>query len=280
MTHDERDLGSDLRDLRALDPAHDPRPDAGREPAAQALLSRVLEASQDETSGSDVEQIGDRRRRRRWAVGGVAAAAVAATLVILPLSGEPEHAFATWTAVPQEVPTSALEDVTGCTPAGDGSSMWEQDAIITEQRGRVTFVVALTEFSLRHCLLVDGEFLSSSSSNIRSQPADIAPDEVRTSQASASGSGADSYTAIVGRVGADVIGVEVHPSGPAESGLLPLPDAPEAPGPPDSLESVTATVDSGHYGAWWPGWSEEFELTIHLADGTTLENMPAFEHDR
>lgn len=267
MTHDERDLGSDLRELRTLDPAHDPRPDAGREPDAQALLSRVLVASQQETSASDVERIGD-RRRRRWAVGGIAAAAVAATLVILPLGGEPEHAFATWTAVPQEVPADELEDVTECTRPGDGSSLWERDAIITEQRGQITFVVALTEISLRHCLLVEGEFRSSSSSNMRHQPADIAPDHVRTSMASSSGSGDDSYTAIVGRVGENVVGVEIHPSGSAFESDSPA--APEAP------ESVTATVESGHYGAWWPGSSDEFELTIHLADGTTVENVPAF----
>lgn len=265
MTHDDRDLHA----LRVLDPAHSPRPEAGRDPGAQAVLTRVLETPQGEPPGGGVSQIGG---RRRWAAVGIAAAAVAAALVILPLGGEPQHAFATWSATPQEASTSALDDVSErCSPRSS-SSIWDRNAIIAEERGRVTFVVALTELSLQHCLLVDGEFFSASSGNVRLHGADIGADEVQTYLAGSSGSSEDAYSTIMGRVGDDVIGVEIHPSDSAFES--------DAPAELEAPDSVTATVDSGHYGAWWPGSSDEFELTIHLADGTVLENVPAFEHDR
>ncbi|MFD1504101.1 hypothetical protein FE374_06655 [Georgenia yuyongxinii] len=77
--------------------------------------------------------------------------------------------------------------------------------------------------------------------------------------------------AILGRVGTDVVGVDVHP-------LVSPDDAPALPA--ELPESVQATVGSGYYDAWWPGAGGQFELTIHLADGSTIERLRAFAHDR
>jgi hypothetical protein len=270
---DRRTHDRDLADLQVLDPARDARPGAGHEPAAQALLDRILDEPQGSASRSAVERIGDRRRWRGRALAATAAAAVAAGVVILPPWGTPEPAFASWTPGPEEVPASYLDDVGAqCTPGSGSSDLWEQDAVIAEERGRVTFVVARTPTNLWHCLLVDGDFRSSGHARIRGQSAEMSPTEVQTYLVAGSGRGDDAYTAIIGQVGVDVVGVEVHPRGQVtEPGALPAGEPPE---------SVTATIDNGYYGAWWPGGTEEIELTIHLADGTVLSNVPAFEHDR
>lgn len=276
MSNDERDRRTqdqDLADLQILDPARDARPGAGHEPAAQALLDRILEEPQGSASSGEVERIGDRRRWRGRALVATAAAAVAAGVVILPPWGTPEPAFASWTPKPEEVPASYLDDVGAQCTLGSGSSdLWEQDAVIAEERGRVTFVVALTPTSLRHCLLVDGDFHSAGRASVRGRSAEVSSTDVQTYLAAGSGRAEDAYTAITGQVGEDVVGVEVHPRGQVtEPGALPAGE------PPDS---VTATIDNGHYGAWWPGGTEKVELTVHLADGTVLSNVPAFEQDR
>ncbi len=73
--------------------------------------------------------------------------------------------------------------------------------------------------------------------------------------------------------GADVVGVEVHPRGPVEQpGELPGGTLPEA---------VTATVEDGYFAAWWPGISvRDLELTVHLADGTVVADVPVFDDER
>ena len=276
MSNDERDRRThdrDLADLQLLDPARDARPGAGHEPAAQALLDRILDEPQGTASQGEVERIGDRRRWRGRALAVTAAAAVAAGVVILPPWGTHEPAIAGWTPIPEEVPASYLDGVGAqCTRGSGSGDLWERDAVITEERGRVTFVVARTPTSLRHCLLVDGDFHSSGGASVRGRPTEVSPTGVQTYLAAGGGRAEEAYTAITGRVGEDVVGVEVHPRGHvSEPGALPAGEPPE---------SVTATIDNGHYGAWWPGVTEEIELTIHLADGTVLSNIPAFERDR
>ena len=271
MSNDERDvLDRDLRDLQVLDPAHDARPGAGHEPGAQALLDRVLHQPQGSTSPGEVDRVSHRRRVRRWALAGTAAAALAAGLVAVPPWGTPEQqAFATWSPVPQDVPADSLDDVGAQCTNRLAQDVLEQEVVIAEERGRVTFVLTRTPYSFRHCLLVDGEPGMSGGGSMRSRPAEVAPTEVQTFLTTGGGRGEDAYTTITGRVGEDVVGVQVHPRGPvAEPGALPGGELPQ---------SVTATIDNGHYGAWWPGINENVELTIHLADGTVLPNVPAFD---
>lgn len=270
MTDDERDLDQDLRELRVLDPARRARPGAGREPAAQALLEHIL--TSDSSAGSS-DPLGGRPRWRRWAAAGAAVAAVAVGLVVLPPWGTPEQAFATWTAAPDVVPDSSMDELGAQCTSRSAQETLGQEVVMAEERGRVTFVVTASPSALGHCLLVDGEPHTSSSAGPRlpGQHPDVPPAGVDTYLAAGGGSGDEAYTAVVGRVGADVVAVEVHPSGLVdEAGALP---------PGDLPGSVDATVDNGYYGAWWPGITEGIELTIHLADGSVLPRVPAFDHE-
>lgn len=272
MTEEERN-NLDLRQLALLDPARAPRPDAGRGPAAQALLADILETPQSGSSASGPDRVASRSGRLRWVAVAAAAAAVAVGLVVVSPWSAPEQAFATWTAVPREVAAESVDELgEQCTTRAAREEL-DQEAVIAEERGRVTFVVTATPYSLGHCLLVDGEMHTSGSAGprLRGQQPEVAPTEVETYMAAGGGTGEDAYTAIIGRTGQDVVGVEVHPLGPiTEPGAL-------APG--ELPESVTATVENGYYGAWWPGISEDFELTIHLADGSVIVNVPAFDHN-
>src|SRR5690554_3516080 len=163
MTDDERDLDQDLdlRDLRLLDPARGARPGSGREPAAQALLDDIL--TSDTTSQGGDERLGTRPGWRRWAVAGAAAAAVAVGLVVLPPWGAPDQAFASWTAAPDEVHGSVVDELGARCTSRSAQEALGQEVVMAEERGRVTFVVTATPSTLGHCLLVDGEPHTSSS---------------------------------------------------------------------------------------------------------------------
>lgn len=263
MNDDEYD---DVRDLRSLDPARGRG--AGDGPAAQVLLTRVLDAPRVGSADGAARRAGRRDRRALWAVGaGVAATVAAALLVVQPWSTPP--AFATWTPVPEQVDASALDNFADQCAPGSDSDQSSAEVIVAEERGRVTFVVELTAVNLRHCLFVDGGFHSSGLANLLSQPGEIAPTEVQSFLAVGSGVGEQAHTSIVGRVGEDVVAVEVHPRETVVApGAVPAAGVPEV---------VTATIGDGYYGAWWPGRTEEFELTIHLADGTVVPNVPAFD---
>ncbi|GAA1650093.1 hypothetical protein GCM10009790_34040 [Georgenia ruanii] len=261
-----------------LDPAHAPRAATGREPAAQVMLERILAEARAggpagaARGGGGAGGSAARGPVRRWLLVG-AAAAVAVGLVVLPPWGAPEHAFATWTAVPEELPVARLQERLGELPCATGrsseSSLSTGEVVLAEERGDVTFIVTASPVGMAHCLVLDGQVTSSGWGSFVGA-AELAPTEVGTVLAAGAGAGAGAYTAIYGRVGSDVVGVDVHPLG--------SPDDPHAPPPGVVPESVQATVDNGFYGAWWPGsGGGAFELTIHLADGTTLERVPAFE---
>ncbi|MFD1504102.1 hypothetical protein FE374_06650 [Georgenia yuyongxinii] len=98
--------------------------------------------------------------RRTGPAGAEDVAAVAAGLVVLPPWGAPDHAFATWTAVPEEVPATELENLLGQLPCDPGSSggpsMSSGDVVLAEERGDITFVVTASPVAMAHCLLVDG----------------------------------------------------------------------------------------------------------------------------
>jgi len=274
MTDD--DLGvqdAELRDLRLLDPAHPPRPSAGRDEPAQALLARILEKPR--VSEAPSGRTGAGSRRGRWVLVGAAAAAVAVGEVLMPPWGAPDHAFASWTPVPEEVPATVEDEIAAQCSNELAMDRLDQEVVLAEERGRVTFGLLARPGYLRHCLLADGMpvLSGSGSTGPAGGDAELAPAEVRTVMATGGGSGAEAYTTVTGRAGQDVVGVEVHPRGPVEApGELPggrLPD------------TVTATVENGYFAAWWPGISvRDLELTVHLADGTVLADVPAFDDGR
>lgn len=274
MTDDEMGMrDEELRDLRLLDPAHGPRPAAGRTDTAQALLARILETAQDGDSSGPATGAGP--RRGRWVLVGAAAAAVTAGLVLVPPWGAPEHAFATWSPVPDEVAATTEDAIADQCSNELAMDVLDQEVVLTEERGRVTFGLLARPGYLSHCLLVDGArvIAGSGGTDYDGKPAELSPAEARTTMAASGGTGNGAYTTVVGRVGEDVVGIDVHPRGPVEeAGALPDGELPA---------TVTATVENGYYGAWWPGVSvEDLELTIHLADGTVVTDVPVFDDGR
>ncbi len=267
------------RDLQGLDPAPPPRPDAGRGPAAQALLERVLETPRSAAGGSGPPAA--RHPWHRWVVAGAAAAAVAVGLVAVSPWSAPEQAFATWTVAPQEVPAAVAGELGAeCTNETVRDALG-QEVVLAEERGRISFVVTATPGGtatpdrLRYCLLVDGSFHTVGGGSVSPALgglADVAETEARAVIGGASGIGDDAYSAILGVAGEDVVAVDVHPRGRVlEPGALP------AGAPP---ESVAASIEDGVFAAWFPGITEDLALTVHLADGTVQEDLPAFPDRR
>ncbi|HLS50111.1 MAG TPA: hypothetical protein VK024_08970, partial [Actinomycetaceae bacterium] len=289
----DNDLDDDLRLLRSLDPADPPRPQAGSETEAQALLRRIREtprhgagdghALADRGSGSP--SAGDHtgpssprgRGWRRWAVAATAAAAVTAGLIAVNSVGTPQPAFATWTAVPQPVPQASLEDVSAQCSSDYARERFGQEVFIAEERGRVTFIATVSQSNMRHCLVVDGEWRLSGGGTTQHGMEELDADGGRAILGSGSiardgdlAAENTSYSVLLGEVGDDVVGVDIHPAADPEHNRFnhsPLP------------ESVTATVSNNHFGAWWPGATSDWHLTLHLTDGSTVERLPAFEHD-
>lgn len=290
MTHHDAD--DNLRILRSLDPANPPRPDAAQTPEAQELLGRILRTPVRGSGAPDrhpapsptrplpsadkpLASTGQRRTptpRRRWAVAAAAVAAVVAGGIVVNLLSTPQHAFATWTAVPDPVPAAAAEEIGAQCTSEFARERFGQEVLIAEERGRITFVATVSQYNLRYCLLIDGEFRFSGSGSIReSDTADLAPDDGWAAVGGSSGiAKGDSFSVLLGHVGDNVVGVDIHPLASRErqgvSGELP--------------ESVTATVSGNNFGAWWPGATEDYEITLHLADGTTVPRQPAFEYER
>ncbi|HLR94264.1 MAG TPA: hypothetical protein VK053_07050 [Jiangellaceae bacterium] len=269
MTDDQRDAhDADLRALWLLDPAHEPRPQAGQGAAAQKLLTQVL--SRPSGAGPDEPGHGTHRPLGRWLLSATAAAAVVAAVVVAPPWGAPEHAFATWTPVPEQVSATVEVEIAEECSNELAMDVLDQRVVVAEERGRVTFGLLSRAGYLSHCLLVDGAWVLSGGGATGSygSEAQLADDEVQTVLAAAGGNEDTAYTTITGRVGEDVVAVEVHPRGPVEEpGALPGGSLPE---------TVVASVENGYYAAWWPGVSvEAIELTIHLADGTVLPDVPA-----
>lgn len=259
----------DLHELRILDPAHPARRNVGRDPGSQAMLQRIL------TEPRAPAPVADSRSRssRRWVLLGAAAAAVAVGLVTVPRLGTTDHAFATWTAVPEELAPATHADVAAeCSAAAGGFPEGERGVTVAEDRGRVTFLVSADAGGVRHCLLVDGRFHSSGFVSNVLGVGEPAPRDAEALMATGSGGGADAYTAVTGRVGTEVLAVEVVP-GASDTGAEVGQGVPAA---------VTATVEDGYFAAWWPGELTDsgLALSLHLTDGSVVEDLPAFTHDR
>jgi hypothetical protein len=260
---------------RRLDPASDER--------AQAMLRRIVgtpAAGQLASSGGDRQ--GSRRpvARRVVAVGSVAAALAVGSIVAPKFFGA-STALA-WSATPQTVTAEqAREAQEACDasirdsqehaagldlPAGQRPVRTQLRPVITELRGSLVLVhetdsrPAPSEIT---CYVEDGHVVASGGSvaTAASPPAAPVPaDSLHGDLGAVYSTPSGSIRGVTGRVGGDVVAVVLDSV---------------AQGP------VTATVNDGHFGAWWPDapTSEAREnaatapeitgATVTLRDGST-----------
>ncbi|MBP6997338.1 MAG: hypothetical protein KBB39_14490 [Phycicoccus sp.] len=256
------------RTLRSFDPAPaTTRADLQRK---EDLFAMITATDPAHRSANDHVPVPLRRRKRpvtRWASLGLAAAGLTAIALVVPGLGNPDQAYAAWSASPttvdpataaavtqacQEMTSSAVTDLTTDFPDADSSQVTAPTAafapVATERRGDVVSVVLATPEGsgppwIVQCLAVvpDGStevpslltMVQAHSTNTRLGGSDLAP-AVTGSLIDDGPGGAEKripYSTIdTGLVGADVAEVTIH----------------------TGTETVQATVSGGRYTAWWP----------------------------
>ncbi len=257
----------DRPDLSALDCANTDRGNRAHTPAAQNLLTHILTTPR--TQGSDIASPAVRTRAdrgwrqpargaaRRWIL--PAAAAVAAAAVATPaLTGNTGRAFASWTPTPLPVSAAqASSHQSECLAAGP-DPQGEVTAALTEQRGDFTFTLVATERAVGNCMLLSPELVpddgiqergANSWDSAGTPPAPTPKDVSVQWGATFHQSAAGTFTSATGRVGADVVAVQITP---------------------DGHQPLEASVGDGYFIAWWPGEpSDHLTVTATTTDGTT-----------
>ena len=250
-------------DLHLLDPATTARGDRARTPAAQQLLTRILDtprtapAQEPSAAPAHVLTAHPPAQRRTWVLVGAAAALAVGALAVPTLGGGPGAAFASWTPVPGTVPAAEAATKEADCLASGGDPSGALTAAVTERRGDFTFSLVATDRGFASCMVFDtapvgpnGPQEQGASSWTR---ADSLPVPTAGGTAVMWGqtftSAAGSWTSAVGRVGSDVTAVRVTPRG---------------------QQTLQATVGDGYFTAWWPGeYDPHLSVTTTLADGTT-----------
>jgi hypothetical protein len=249
-----RTAHDELPDLTPLDTATRTRGDRATSPAAQQLLTRILEtphvAPDHRPSQAAVT-------RRRWAVTGGIAAALTTVGVVLPaVTDDSGAAFASWTPTPAAVPPAdAAAWRAECLAAGT-DPRGPVTAALSERRGEFTFALLVTARAVGTCLRLDPPTTGQEERGVISWgpggdlPAP-APGSATVRAGTTFRSDAGEFTSAYGRVGEQVVAVELTPDG----------------GRP-----VTATLADGYFTAWWPGRAEEpVTVTLTRRDGTTRQ---------
>lgn len=252
-------------DLSALDPASSSRGDRAASFAAQQLLTRIMETPRTVTNtvAADGNAQAPRRlnprrviTRRPWTLaGGAAAVAIGATIVSASLMGG-DPAFASWTPTPATVaPAEAADQQAECLAAGTDPQGKVRSAL-TERRGDFTFTLVATDQAVVECLLLDaalieatgqeeqGAITGGSTSDLPVPPVDGTSVLWGASFSSPAGD----YTSAMGRIGSDVVAVQLTPG---------------------SASNIQASVGDGYFTAWWPGQpNRQLTVTTTLTDGT------------
>ncbi|MFB9207798.1 hypothetical protein ACFFV7_41910 [Nonomuraea spiralis] len=230
--------------LRGLDPAVTPADlDTGTDPKARALLARVMAA---DPMGAPAPTISSPRvlTARRLTVAGAGVAAGVAAALLLPGVFGGGSAMAAWTATPHTVSgdraidaqEKCLDNAQDTAKRTTGRDLGFRP-VVTEGRGPWTLVYVndgsshLAEIT---CLLRDGDLVGAhgSAPGPGAQPLPPVPaGSARAVLGSVLSTSEESVRTVTGRVGADVVGLELST---------------EAKG------DVTATVTGGYFAAWWP----------------------------
>lgn len=245
----------------------------------QALLDGLLDQS------SPVVSLDSRRARRRhaarWLIPAAAAAAVAVPLTIWGGPAATNNAaFASWTATPHRVDAATAQRAgEACredaresmrrSPAVAADTTLDPDAlrtVVAERRGDFLFLsmVAL-DGSSQECFLkaskpdevngATGGWATKDSKPLVT----LARTQLEAQAGGQSSSPEGSFSFTTGRLGKDIAAVTIHSAG----------------------REVKATVNDGHFAAWWPAPelapnspnpTETYDVT--LTNGRTLINVP------
>jgi hypothetical protein len=260
----------ELPDLTALDPAVRTLGDRATSPAAQQMLTRILQTPRVAPSppGKPTGEGGKTRahdrhirsavtRHRRWALTGGAAAALTAAGIVLPaVTDGSGAAFASWTPIPSAVPPDEAASwqeqclATGPDPQGPVTTS------LSERRGGFTFTLMVTDQAVGTCLLLDPAGAEGTTEEERGAiswgPSSDLPAPATGSATVQPGatfrSAVGEFTSAFGRVDEQVVAVQLTPDG----------------GRP-----VQATLGDGYFTAWWPGQAgDHLSVTLTHTDGT------------
>lgn len=265
------------RVLRTLDPAVTPEAlDVARDRTAQDLLARITahDTQAAEPAVSAAEPVAPRTRVNRRRVGfalAVTAAAAAVAVAAPGVLGGPAPAAA-WTPAPSPLTAAETKDAAEACVGGfwdflPGRQGPEMKTYVAERRGGWTLVYLATPDGLTEavCMLRNGEpagLHGQTPGGPGAEPVTVDADGAFGSIGGVMGNADESQRSSTGLVGADVVGLVLHT---------------EAQG------AVTATVNDGHYAAWWPDdpiteasenarTTPEFShVTLTLRDGSTRQ---------
>ncbi|TXK43321.1 hypothetical protein [Nonomuraea sp. C10] len=230
--------------LRDLDPAVTPADlDTNIDPKARALLARVVATDPMEAPVPTTSSPRLLTTRRLTAVGAGVAVGITAALLLPGVFGG-GSAMAAWTATPHTVSgdraadaqEKCLDNARDTAKRTTGRELGFRP-VVTEGRGPWTLVYVNDDSSYLAeitCLLHDGDLVGShgSTPGPDAQPLPPVPAEsARAALGAVMSTSEESVRTVTGRVGADVVGLELST---------------EAKG------SVTATVTGGYFAAWWP----------------------------
>ncbi|GAA2660408.1 MULTISPECIES: hypothetical protein [Actinosynnema] len=232
--------------LRRLDPA------AGREPSGEEWIRS--EARIERIIGGEGEAAAVRERRSvRRRIGVVVTAAVVAVgLVVVGLvPGATDEAFARWTPDPDVLPGElAMPQVLACAKSL-GAELTPEDVVLVERRGIASILVLREGGGYAECMVV-GERVFNWQGLYDREPEALTGAEATVETMSSSGEGDEQYSRIVGRVGPEVLAVDVR-----------MGDG--------------RVVRAGSAGQWWTAWWPGPEggevggttLVLHTASGAT-----------
>nr|WP_062339353.1 hypothetical protein [Herbidospora sakaeratensis] len=230
--------------LRDLDPAVTPADlDTDVDSKARALLARVVATDPMEAPAPTTGSPRLLTTRRLTAAGAGVAAGIAASLLLPSVFGG-GSAMAAWTATPHPVSgdraadaqEKCLDSARDTTKRTTGQVLGFRP-VVTEGRGPWTLVYVNDDS--RHlaeitCLLQDGDLVGSQGSTPGpgAQPLPPVPTgSARAALGAVMSTNEESLRIVTGRVGADVMGLELST---------------------EARGSVTATVTGGYFAAWWP----------------------------
>lgn len=251
----------DLPDLSGLDSAISSRGDRASSPAAQQLLTQILNTPRTSSHVTSEGEAPASRRRpgvtgRTWTLAGGAAAVAFGAVAVPAFLGGSSSAFASWTPTPAAVaPAEAASQQDECLAEGadPGGNV---DGALTERRGNFTFTLVATDDAIGNCMVLDPALTKTPGheQGLTSWgPANDLPvpavDETSVQWGATFNSAAGEFTSALGRVGTHVAAVLITS---------------------ESEPSIQASVDDGYFAAWWPGNAEtRLTVTTTLADGTS-----------
>lgn len=260
-----RDDHRELPDLTALDPAVRTRGDRASSPAAQQMLTRILLTPRVAPPGEPAGDAGKPQailsavtRHRRGALIGAAAAALTTVGIVLPTvtDGPGAAAFASWTPTPSAVsPVEAASWREQCLAQGTDPH-GPVTTSLSERRGQFAFTLIVTDRAVGNCLLLDPAVTEDAGQEERGAvswgPSGDLPAPAAGSATVQPGatfrSALGEFTSAFGRVGEQVVAVQLTPGG----------------GRP-----VQATLGDGYFTAWWPGQDgDHLTVTVTRTDGT------------